>query len=126
MATGVVKVEGAARLRRTLRAAGLDLSDLKTANAAASKTAAGAARPFTPVRSGALLRSVRSSGTLTAGIIRAGRKSVPYAGAIHWGWPAHGITAQPFLTEGARASEPVWIKLYEADMADAINKVKGK
>lgn len=121
-----VRVEGARRLRATLRAAGSSLSDLKDANRRAAGIAAGASRPLAPMLTGRLRASVRSSGTVTAGIIRAGRKSVPYAGPQHWGWPSRGIKATPFLTLGAQSSEPVWIPLYEAEMHAAIARVKGK
>lgn len=121
-----VRVEGARRLRSTLRAAGASLTDLKDANRRAAGIAAGASRPLAPVRSGRLAASVRSSGTVSAGIIRAGRKSVPYAAPIHWGWPSRGIKATPFLTLGAQTSEPVWLPLYEAEMHTAIARVKGK
>lgn len=127
MATDVgVKVEGAKRLRRTLRAAGHDLGDLKDANRRAAGIAANSAAQYTPFLTGRLRKSVRSSGTISAGVVRAGRKSVPYAGQIHWGWPSRGIKARPYLTMGAQSSEPVWLPLYNADMSSAIAKVKGK
>lgn len=121
-----VRVEGARRLRTTLRAAGHSLTDLRDANRRAAGVAAGASRPLAPFRTGRLRASVRSSGTVSAGIIRAGRKSVPYAGAIHWGWPSRKIKATPFLTLGAQSSEPVWLPLYEGEMHTALARVKGK
>lgn len=121
-----VRVEGARRLRTTLRAAGHSLTELRDANRRAAGVAAGASRPLAPFRTGRLSASVRSSGTISAGVIRAGRKSVPYAGAIHWGWPSRGIKATPFLTIGAQSSEPVWVPIYEAEMHAALARVKGK
>lgn len=125
MSTGpTVRVEGAARLRRTLRQAGDDLGSLKAAHTKAAKIAADAVNaPRGP--SGRLASSVRSSGTKTAGILRAGRASVPYAGPIHWGWPRRGIRANPFLSEGAQNSESQWLPVYEGAVDDAINQVKG-
>lgn len=120
-----VEVEGVRELRRTLRAAGDDLSDLKAANLAAAEIAADAARGRAPVLTGALAGDIRAAGTKTAGIIRAGRKRIPYAGAIHWGWPARGITARPYLADGAKASESVWVPLYQRALDDALEKVKG-
>lgn len=63
-----------------------------------------------PVRRESLSRVPRRSGTLadsirvaerskTKAVIRAGKKRVPYAGPIHFGWPARNIAAQPFLTD---------------------------
>lgn len=120
-----LKVEGARELRRQLRDAGDDLEDLKAANAQAAKIAAAAGASRAPVRSGALERSVRSSGTKTAGIVRAGRKSVPYANPIHWGWFKRHIKPHPFLSYGAQESQPQWIKVYELSLDRILDKIKG-
>lgn len=122
----LVEIDGARELRRTLRAAGDDLEDLKAANQAAAEVAAAAARGRAPVLTGRLSSDIRASGTKTAGIIRAGRKKIPYAGVVHWGWPARGFPARPFLTEGAQSTESVWVPMYEKLMNDALQKVKGK
>jgi len=46
------------------------------------------ALPRVPVRSGKLKSSLRVSGTTRAGSVRAGgKRSAPYAGPIHFGWP---------------------------------------
>lgn len=125
-----VQIEGMRSLRSTLRKAGDDLTELKGVNAAAAGIAAGRAQSWAPVRSGALAASVRSSGTKTAGIVRTGnnRKSasgVPYAGPIHWGWPARNIKANPFLSYSAQATEPAWIKLYTDYLDKTVGKIKG-
>lgn len=120
-----VQVEGAARLRRTLKAAGSDLQDLKDAHAKAAGIAETAAEQLVPVRSGALRASLRSSGTQSGGIIRAGGASVPYAAPIHWGWAARNIAPQPFISEGAQDSEPVWLRVFEADLDRILDQVKG-
>lgn len=125
MADGSVRIEGGARLRRTLRAAGDDLSDLKAAHTAAAATAASGARGLVPTRTGRLAGSIRSSGTNSAGIVRAGRASIPYAGPIHWGWPARRIAAQPFLSDGATNTEPAWLPVYTAALDAALSKVEG-
>ena len=122
----MVEVEGARQLRKTLRAAGDDLEDLKAANQQAASIAATAAKAGAPRVSGTLAGDIRASGTKTAGIVRAGRKKIPYAGPIHWGWPARGIEAQPYMTEGAQRTESIWVPLYQELMDDAIKKVKGK
>lgn len=120
-----IRIEGAARLRRTLKAAGDDLSDLREANQAAVGIVTSAGRARTPRRTGRLASSVRGSATARIATVRAGGAAVPYAGPIHWGWPARGIAAQPFLSEAARETEPRWIGLYEAAVETAINKVEG-
>lgn len=96
-----IQVTGLKELTREIRKAGDKtlLEDLKDANRQSAKLVESAARPRVPVRSGKLVASLRSSGTLRAGVIRLGKANVPYAGPIHFGWPAHGIHPQPFLYE---------------------------
>lgn len=122
---GMVEIEGARRLRSTMRRAGLDLEDLKAAHARAAQIASNAAAARAPVRSGTLAGTVRSSGTKTAGIVRAGFARVPYAGPIHWGWPARGIPANTFITDAAQDTETVWLAIYEKAVESAIDQIKG-
>lgn len=131
MVYGGLKIEGGRQLRRTLRDAGSDLSDLKNANAQAARIVSGRAQSWAPARTGRLKSTVRSSGTKTAGIVRAGnnRKSesgVRYAAPIHWGWKARNIKANPFLSYSAQATEPTWIRLYESLVNKALAQIRGK
>lgn len=121
MMPGGYEVIGADRLRSTLRAAGKSLDEPRTAPTAAAALVARAARP--PVVSGRLRGSI-SPGRAEAnvGVVRA---SAPYAGVIHWGWPARGIRANPFLSDAATGTEAAWIQFYEQEIDDALDKVKG-
>lgn len=121
----MIKVEGARRLRSTLRKAGRDLGELKSAHAAAAGIVTTAARGRAPRRTGRLAGDVRGSGTTTSAIIRVGRASVPYANPVHWGWPRRGIEAQPFASEAAQATEPTWVQAYEAAVNRVLSSVKG-
>lgn len=131
-----LSVEGGAQLRRTLRRAGSDLKDLKEANAKAANIAAVASAALAPKRSGRLAQTIRSSGTNTAGIIRAGTARVPYANAVHWGrkrWPNSKtspgrrsvVRPQPFLSEGATNSEGRWLPVYQNELEDIIARIEG-
>jgi hypothetical protein len=55
----------------------------------------------------------------------AGRASVPYAGPIHWGWPARNISANPFLSNAAVESQPRWLTGYDSDLKKIVAKVSG-
>lgn len=125
MARAIVQVRGARQLRASLKKAGRDLQDLKDAHAAVASMVARVAQQRAPKRTGRLASTVRGSGTTTAAIVRAGRKSVPYAGPIHWGWPARGIAAQPFMSNAATGSEGAWLPIYEGAVEDALDQVKG-
>lgn len=126
MAKPVLQVDGARELRRQLKAAGDDLSDLKAANKEAAQIVELSSVALAPVTTGALMSSIRSSGTKTAGIVRAGRASLPYAGPIHWGWPKRNIKAQPFMLDAAHQSEPRWVEAYSELVDKALTKVRGK
>lgn len=120
-----IQVEGAKEFRRTLKNAGDDLSDLKDAHRRAADVVVGASRMRVPKRKGRLAASLRGSGAKTAATVRAGGASVPYANPIHWGWPARGIKANPFITEAAQSTETEWVRLYEKEVERQLDKVKG-
>lgn len=125
-----LKLEGGRNLRRTLREAGSDLQELKDANAAAAAIVAARAQSWAPKVTGRLAGTVRSSGTKTAGIVRAGnnrrgRTGARYATPIHWGWAARNIRANPFLSYSAQATESSWLRLFEQRVNKALSKVKG-
>jgi len=120
-----VRVEGARRLRATLRKAGADLDDMKDAHAAVAAMVAAAARAATPRRTGRLAATVRGNRALSRATILAGYASVPYAGPIHWGWPRRNITAQPWLADTAALLEPRWTAVYADGVDRAIANVKG-
>lgn len=124
--SAVHEVRGGRELRRTLRGAGDDLSDLKDVHKQAAAIAATRAKADAPEVSGRLAATIRSSGTKTAGIVRVGNNTkVPYAHPIHWGWAARGIPANPFAARGAQESEPVWVALYVRYVDDTLDKIKG-
>jgi phage gpG-like protein len=121
----VLDVEGGKELRRSLKAAGDDLADLKEAHAEAARTVATAAKGTAPVRTGRLAASIRGSGTKTGAIVRAGGARVPYAAIQEFGWPRHNIVGQPYLVPAARETEPDWRRAYEAAVKRILAKVKG-
>ena len=99
MAAGkpAIQVTGAKELRKALSKMGRDLGDLRAINLEAAKVVADEAERRAPRRSGTLARTIRPTASKAAGRVAAGRKSVPYAGVIHFGWPGHNIAAQPFI-----------------------------
>lgn len=120
-----IKVVGARQLRSTLKKAGDDLGDLKDAHKRAADVVANAAKQRAPKLTGRLAGSIRGAGTTTAAFVRAGFKSIPYAGPIHWGWPARNIKAQPFMSDAATQTEGTWLPIYENAVDEALDQVKG-
>lgn len=125
-ASAAVEVEGLKELRRTLKKAGGDVNDLKLANRHAAESIKPIAAGLAPKVSGRLVGTLRVGATQKAGLLRSGRKLVPYAGPIHWGWPARGIRPHPYMTAAATNNEHIWMKAYLDEVDRAIKKVKGK
>lgn len=123
--SGFLQVRGLRELQKSLKAVGEDLTELKALNGKAAQIVADAAGPGTPRRTGRLGASVRVGATNRAGIVRAGKASVPYAGVIHWGWARRGIKAQPWLADAAASSEGRWTDAYRSGIEDLLEKVQG-
>ena len=84
-----LELVGYRELRRDLRKLGDDaIAGLKQINKEAADIVATAANPLVPVRTGRMKGTLRTSGTTRGGVVRMGRKAVPYAGPVHFGWPS--------------------------------------
>jgi hypothetical protein len=118
-----VRVYGGRELRRALKKAGADMRQLTDAHRAASSIVAAEAAARAPRRSGALAGSVRAQATRTRGRVAVGGAAIPYAGPIHWGWPARHIAPSLFVTEAAAVTEPTWVERYEQGIAEIVQKV---
>jgi hypothetical protein len=103
-----VRVVGLRKFTKALKGLGDDaVGDIKEVHRRTAKIVEKAAAPKVPVssgtssvisgtpywstgrarNSGALKGTLRSSGTNRGGFVRAGKKLVPWAGPIHFGWP---------------------------------------
>ena len=102
-----VEVEGGAQLRRAFRRLGDRADDLKDLHRYAAEPVAAEARELAPVDTGSLRGSVRQDRRAKGAAVLAGGARLPYAGVIHFGWPARNIEPDPFLYEAAdrRAGE---------------------
>lgn len=120
-----LQIEGLATLVRTLKKAGVDISELKDAHRRAGEIVAHEAALRAPRRTGKLAGSIRAAKQVRRARVQAGGARVPYAGPIHWGWPSRGIAPQPFLTDAAQATESRWTAQYVKDVEAALSKVKG-
>lgn len=126
MSRTALYVVGQKRFVATMRKAGADMKQLKEVNRKAAAVALPAVQALTPHGStGRLAGSVRVGATQKAGVIRAGRKNVPYAGVIDYGWPARHIKGSQFVNNGVASTEPQWSRLYEQFVNQTLNQVKG-
>lgn len=126
MADKALYVVGQKRFVATMRKAGADLKQLKEVNRQAAGVALPAVKALAPRgRTGRLAGSVRIGATQKAGIIRAGRKTVPYAGPINYGWPARNIRPRTFVNDAVASTESQWAKEYETFVKKTMNQIKG-
>lgn len=123
--TPVVTVDGLGDLRRALRKLGEDAADLKEANAAVAAFVANVAAGRAPRRSGRLGASVRGNRAVSRARVTAGGGVAPYAGPIHWGWPARHIEGDPFVIDAAQSTQDVWLALYVRDLDRLTDRVGG-
>jgi hypothetical protein len=128
MATAAVKVDGLDELRKELRRVkDTELDDeMKKIHIELAREVLAGAEPNVPVRTGALLASLRAAGTVRDAIGRVGKASVPYAPPIHWGHPARGIAANRFLTDAAERLEADIVDRYDREVAGMLNRVVGR
>lgn len=118
-----VKVEGARQLRSALKRAGAELGELTDAHREAAALVASAAAARAPQRTGRLAASIRPNASRTRARVAAGGAATPYAGPIHWGWPARNIAESLFVTEAAAELEETWLSRYEAELERIVGKV---
>ena len=119
MAKPRIQVEGLKELRAALKATGNDLDDLKVAGRVAADIVAGEARSLVPVRSGALLATIRPAGQVGNTVVRAGTALVPYAPIIHFGSAARNISPRPFLYDAIDRRQQEVVDAY----ADQVHKL---
>lgn len=126
MPAPLVRVDGAKQLRDTMKQAGANLADLAGVNKRTAAKVTSVAAPRVPHRSGRLAATLRPAGTKTAAIVRAGRAAVPYAAVIEFGWPAHNIAPQPYVTSAAADTEPEWTDYYRQEIDKIVSSIRGE
>lgn len=80
-----VRIDGLKETIRSLEKLGVQVSDLKDALSKVSAPIVEDAKQLTPVRSGRLQASIRSSKAKNKAVIRAGTKSTAYASFVEFG-----------------------------------------
>lgn len=124
MAGNEIKIEGIGKLMRSLKQLDADLvEEVKETHRDAANRVAATARPKVPVRTGRLAADIRVGVTIKSGTVKIGRKAVPYAGPIHFGWPARHIAPQPFMYEALDARRNELERLYSTRIAEIVAKV---
>ena len=92
-----VEVEGAKELRRAFDRMEDRAGDLRELHKDAASIVEREAESLVPVLTGRLRDSIRTTAGKTSAAVLAGKRLIPYAGPIHFGWREHNIEPQPFL-----------------------------
>lgn len=116
------KVEGVNRLVRDLTLLGLDVDDLKDAFSSLAAEGARRASAHAPHRTGRLAGDIRGNRAKSKAVVTAGRKSVPYAGPINYGWPSRGIAPSGFMQKADQEMRPRAIETLEREINKKINQ----
>lgn len=115
-------VRGADRLISSMRKAARDLDDLRAVNKKVAQSIAPEASTRAPVRTGALARSVRGTGTKREARVRSARV---YGNPIHYGWPSRRIVANPFITKTIDTRKDEVADTYEKAVEQQISEIRG-
>lgn len=110
------RVDGLAAVVRALLEMGLEVEDLKDAFGDIASTGANIASRLAPRRTGRLAGDVRGSRARNKAVVSAGRSAVPYAGAINYGWTAHGIQPAYFMQRADLELQPFALRRLEDDL----------
>ncbi len=111
-----IRVEGLAEVQRELRQLrDKDLDkEMREANKAAATIVKEDAADHAPEVTGRLRKSVGVQSSTKNAVVKAGSATrVPYAGPIHFGWPARHIRPQPFLFSAVRRKAEEVRRAYE-------------
>lgn len=119
---GGVRIEGLNKFIRNLEALGADVDDLKGAFSAIASEGARLASSFAPKRTGRLASSIRGNKSKNKAVVSAGKKSVPYAGAINYGWPRRNIQKSSFMQKADNVMQPRALVLLERNLDQVIRE----
>lgn len=75
-----------------------------------------------PVRTGRLAASI---GAGWGGEVASVNVNVAYAGPIHYGWAAHGISPNPFVTRALAAHRSEAVQTLDGGLQDVADSVRG-
>ena len=115
-----LRVEGLGKTLRQMSKAGADAGDMKDLMHTLGLVVISAARP--PHKDGTLAGTLRAGRGKTKAVVRAGGRKAPYAGVIHFGWPARNIEPQPFLLDALKATRPQILAGLDKGLAEILRK----
>jgi HK97 gp10 family phage protein len=115
-----VEVHGLNKLTRALKKAGVEIKDLKEANARVGAVVVNASGPLTPRRTDALAGSLRVAQRQSGVVVRAGGGRVKYAKFVEYG--TKWMYPQSYLVKGMNDSQPRWMTEYENELQKVMDQ----
>lgn len=115
-----LRVEGLRKTIRQMEKAGVDSQDMKVLMHELGMIVVKAASP--PRDSGTLAGTIRAGRGKTKAVVRAGGARAPYAGVIHYGWPARGISPNPFLVNAMQRRRSNVLDTLDKGIEDILKK----
>lgn len=120
---GKLEIDGLREVQRDLRKLSTATrKELKLTHQKAAEIVVAESKRYVPMRTGALANSIRAAATQIGGRVRVGSAAVPYAGPIHFGWPARRIKPQPFIYEALDPRRNEIAQLYAQRIGQLIDK----
>jgi hypothetical protein len=117
---GRIRIQGLRKSLRALEQAGSDAEEMRDLMHALGSIVVNAADA--PIGAGTLKGTLRAGRGKTKAVVRAGGARAPYAGVIHYGWPARNIAPQPFLTEALQAKRGDIFRALDEGIADLLKR----
>lgn len=118
-----IRAHGLKETTRSLERYGVEVQDLKAGMNKAGNVVVDEAKTIVPVLSGKLMGTIRAGKAKNKVTVRAGGARTPYAGVIHWGWPAHGIEATHYLTDAAERKESQVVDVIREELVKLISQL---
>jgi HK97 gp10 family phage protein len=115
-----VEVHGLNKLTRALKKAGVEIKDLKEANARVGAVVVNASGPLTPRRTDALAGSLRVAQRQSGVVVRAGGGRVKYAKFVEYG--TKWMYPRSYLVKGMNDSQPRWLTEYENELQKVMDQ----
>jgi HK97 gp10 family phage protein len=119
-----LRVQGLTKLTRALKKAGVDVKDMKDANARVGDVVVRAADPLTPRDSGALAGSIRPARRQSGVVVRAGGGRIRYARYVEYG--TKKMRARSYLVRGMNQSQDRWLDVYAVELQKIMNEAESR
>jgi len=121
-----IEVKGLKQIQREVRSVDRDLAkEMRAAGKSAAQIIADQGEIEAPKRTGRLAASVKSVAQTNSAAVKAGTAArVPYAEPVHFGWPARGIKANPFLYRAIAKTSDRAAAEYEKKIGELAGRIR--